>query len=137
LGPAWRLAAAGTGTRVSPPSPCPPSPCPHAHGRNIPGLYDISRREGARIPPTTEDVGPLRATLMDEYWRVTVDRNACLGSGLCAATAPEYFRLDDGRPRPLRELADPEDVVLATADPCPAEAIVVHDAAGRQLAPER
>lgn len=74
---------------------------------------------------------------MDEYWRVTVDRNACLGSGLCAGTAPEYFRLDDGRSRPIKELIDPDDIVVDAADTCPAEAIVVHDAAGRQLAPER
>jgi ferredoxin len=31
---------------------------------------------------------------MDECWTVTVDRDACLGSGMCAANAPRHFQLD-------------------------------------------
>jgi ferredoxin len=74
--------------------------------------------------------------VMSECWRVTVDREACLGSGVCAGTAPEYFRLEDGRSRPIREFVEPDEDVLDAADLCPAEAITVHDAAGHRLAPD-
>ena len=73
---------------------------------------------------------------MDERWKVTVDRDACLGSGVCAATAPRRFRLDGGKSRALQEEIEPDDIVLDVADTCPAEAITVHDAAGRRLAPD-
>jgi ferredoxin len=73
---------------------------------------------------------------MNERWRVTVDRGACLGSGLCAGSAPKHFRLEDGRSRPVEELIEPDEVVLDAAEMCPAEAISVYDAGGRLLAPE-
>ena len=72
---------------------------------------------------------------MDQCWKVTVDQDACIGSGICAGTAPEYFRLDGDRSRPIRELIEPDDVVLDVAETCPAEAITVYDNGGRQLAP--
>jgi ferredoxin len=68
-------------------------------------------------------------------WTVTVDRGACLGSGVCAATAPARFRLDGGRSRPVDGVIEPDDIVLDAAALCPAEAIAVHDARGRLLAP--
>jgi ferredoxin len=73
---------------------------------------------------------------MEECWRVTVDRDACLGSGMCAGTAPDHFRLDDGRSRPIEEVISPDDIVLDAAETCPAEAIRIYDDAGRQLAPD-
>ena len=73
---------------------------------------------------------------MNERWKVTVNRDACLGSGICAATAPRHFRLDDGKSRPLQEDIEPDDIVLDTADTCPAEAITVRNAAGHRLAPD-
>jgi ferredoxin len=73
---------------------------------------------------------------MSECWRISVDRDACLGSGLCAGSAPRYFRLDDGRSRPVTEVIEPDDVVLDAAELCPAEAITVTDADGTVLAPE-
>jgi ferredoxin len=70
-------------------------------------------------------------------WRVGVDPKRCQGTGVCAATAPGHFRVVDGRSRPLAELADPADVVLAAAESCPVEAITVHDTeTGEVLAPE-
>ena len=73
---------------------------------------------------------------MSEHWKITVNRDACLGSGVCAATARHHFRLDDGKSRPIQEDIEPDDTVLDAADTCPAEAITVHDAAGRRLAPD-
>ena len=73
---------------------------------------------------------------MSEHWKITVNRDACLGSGLCAGTAPRHFRLDDGRSRAIREDIEPDDIVLDAADTCPAEAITVDDAAGHRVAPD-
>jgi len=72
---------------------------------------------------------------MDECWKVTVNRDTCVGSGVCIGTAPRYFRLDDNRSRPIAENVDPDEDVLAAADTCPTESIIVRDAAGNQLAP--
>jgi ferredoxin len=73
---------------------------------------------------------------MSETWKVNVDRDACLGSGVCAGTAPRHFRLDGGRSRALREDIEPDDVVIDAADTCPAEAITVYDDTGRRIAPD-
>ena len=73
---------------------------------------------------------------MSECWTLTVDRDACLGSGLCASAAPRHFRLDDGRSRPIQKDIQPDDLVLDAAETCPAEAITVHDGAGHPIAPD-
>jgi ferredoxin len=73
---------------------------------------------------------------MDGRWKVTVNREACLGSGICAATAPRHFRLDNGRSRALQEDIEPDDIVLDTADTCPAEAIILYNAVGHRIAPD-
>lgn len=73
---------------------------------------------------------------MGECWKITVNRNTCVGAGVCIGTASRYFRLDDGRSRPIAETIDPDDEVLAAADVCPTESISVYDAAGRELAPQ-
>lgn len=72
---------------------------------------------------------------MDERWKVTVDRDVCVGSGVCAAAAREHFRLEEGKSRPINDVIDPDEVALDAAGTCPSEAIAVYDAAGRQLAP--
>ncbi|MGK5545177.1 ferredoxin [Streptomyces sp. URMC 127] len=58
-------------------------------------------------------------------WRVTVDRSACIGSGICAALAPDFFHLEDERSRPLRAATGPDEALLDAADSCPAAAITV------------
>lgn len=73
---------------------------------------------------------------MDERWKVTVNRDACLGSGICAATSPRHFRLDDRKSRAIQEDIEPDDIVLDIADTCPAEAIIVYNAAGHRIAPD-
>ncbi|SHF43918.1 ferredoxin [Streptoalloteichus hindustanus] len=72
-----------------------------------------------------------------QRWSVEVDREACIGSGMCAGSAPAFFELVDGRSRPLRAEVDADDEVLGVAESCPVEAILVRDVAtGAQLAPE-
>ncbi|MET8278898.1 ferredoxin [Micromonospora sp. NPDC005174] len=73
---------------------------------------------------------------MSTAWRIGVDAGRCIGTSICAGTAPEYFRLVGGLSAPLADVVDPAEVVLDAADSCPVEAITVRDATDdRLLAP--
>ncbi|AJC58752.1 putative ferredoxin [Streptomyces sp. 769] len=57
---------------------------------------------------------------------MAVDRGVCIGSGLCAGTAPERFRLDAARQsHPVEPEAEAAVGVLAAAEGCPVEAIAI------------
>ncbi|GAA0457100.1 ferredoxin [Streptomyces olivaceiscleroticus] len=63
---------------------------------------------------------------MGDRWQVAVDRGVCIGSGLCASTAPEGFRLDSARQsHPVTDEMAAQEAVLAAAEGCPVEAIVI------------
>lgn len=64
-------------------------------------------------------------------WHLEVDRKLCMGSGVCAGTAPGLFVLDGDHARPVRDEAEPAELVLDVADSCPVMAIVVKD--GREV----
>ncbi|SCG18730.1 ferredoxin [Micromonospora echinofusca] len=73
----------------------------------------------------------------NEQWRVHVDPTRCIGSGICAGTAPKHFVLVDGLARPLVERVAPDDALVDAADSCPMEAVIVSEADGlRRIAPE-
>jgi ferredoxin len=59
-------------------------------------------------------------------WRLEVE-DACIGSGVCASTAPRHFRLDDHRSHPLASPVEPDEAILGAAESCPVEAILVTD----------
>ena len=59
-------------------------------------------------------------------WQVSVDQAVCLGSGMCAALAPELFELDDVA-NPVKPDIEPDEVALDAADQCPAQAITVRE----------
>jgi ferredoxin len=70
-------------------------------------------------------------------WQVEVDARLCLGSGVCAGTAPDHFRVVDGVSRPVRDEIEPADPALDAAESCPVEAITIRDKeTGAKLAPE-
>ncbi|RAO04350.1 ferredoxin [Micromonospora noduli] len=74
---------------------------------------------------------------MSTAWRIGVDSSRCIGTSICAGTAPEHFRLVDGLSAPLADVVAPADVILDAADSCPVEAITVHDVADdRLIAPQ-
>lgn len=74
---------------------------------------------------------------MSAGWRVHVDPTRCIGSGICAGTAPGHFVLVDGLSRPLAERVVPADAVLDAAESCPMEAIIVSEMESRRrIAPE-
>ncbi|MFB6634746.1 ferredoxin [Streptomyces sp. NPDC056362] len=63
---------------------------------------------------------------MGDRWRVEVDRSVCIGSGLCVNHAPDGFRLDTARQsHPSEPEADAGERLLAAAEGCPVEAILI------------
>ncbi|MEE6263833.1 ferredoxin [Plantactinospora sonchi] len=74
---------------------------------------------------------------MSGGWRVSVDPERCIGSGICAGTAAAHFRLVDGLATPVARTTPPAESVRDAAESCPVEAITVRDAADdRLIAPE-
>ena len=68
---------------------------------------------------------------MTELWTVEVDTAVCVGSGLCAANAPECFSLDtSGRARQPEAPVVAADEVLEAAENCPATAITLRRTTG-------
>ncbi|MET7640843.1 ferredoxin [Streptomyces sp. NPDC005438] len=60
--------------------------------------------------------------------RIQVDRNRCVGSGMCAFTAPDVFTQDDegvSEVLPGHELDGEKPVVSEAAQACPVQAIEV------------
>ncbi|MEV0715133.1 ferredoxin [Asanoa sp. NPDC050611] len=56
--------------------------------------------------------------------------SACIGSGVCAGTAPHHFAIGpDNRSRPVATPLEPHEAILDAAVSCPMEAITVTDAA--------
>ena len=57
--------------------------------------------------------------------RAYVDQDTCIGCGLCAATCPEVFELnDDGKAQTVADTTDDNrDAVMEAIDGCPVSAI--------------
>jgi ferredoxin len=75
------------------------------------------------------EVSPARADPgagAGDRWNVEVDRSLCIGSAQCVHTAPDGFRLDTARQsHPTGPETDANEKVLAAAENCPVEAIVI------------
>ena len=69
-------------------------------------------------------------------WRIAVDHTKCMGTALCAGTRPDRFQLKGNHSQPVQDEVEPDDELIDIADSCPTEAITVHDANGKLLAPE-
>ncbi|CAL9317437.1 MULTISPECIES: ferredoxin [unclassified Streptomyces] len=63
-------------------------------------------------------------------WTVEVDPGLCMGSGMCAALAPDLFRLEGAYAEPVRGRIGEDERALDAADSCPALAITVRDGTG-------
>ncbi|SDD08783.1 ferredoxin [Actinokineospora iranica] len=68
-------------------------------------------------------------------WTVRVDATACMGSGVCAGSRPDVFRLAGRHSEAVRAAVPPDDAVLDVADTCPASAITVTDETGAEIGP--
>ncbi|MFF9347387.1 ferredoxin [Streptomyces sp. NPDC014734] len=63
---------------------------------------------------------------MGDRWTVEVDRGVCIGSGMCVNHAPDGFALDTARQsRPRSPETGADERVLAAAEGCPVEAIMI------------
>ena len=63
--------------------------------------------------------------------RISVDRETCMGSGVCCVYAPRTFELDDAGISTVRDPSgDGPDEVRAAAEGCPTRSIVVREGEG-------
>jgi len=68
--------------------------------------------------------------------RVHIDRERCIGSENCVASAPSVFRLDaEGKAVLLDPSTVDVEALLLVAEICPTEAIILEDGAGNQVFP--
>ena len=59
-------------------------------------------------------------------WKVAVDRDACIGDGICASLCPDVFELDDdGKSKVIKEVIEDDlyDCVKEAVDSCPVSCI--------------
>ncbi|MFC5220665.1 ferredoxin [Streptomyces coerulescens] len=69
-----------------------------------------------------------------DRWTVEIESSICVGSGLCAATAPDCFTLDTaGRAVSAHRIVEPADEILEAAENCPATAISLHSGDGKEI----
>ena len=68
-------------------------------------------------------------------WKLSVDKNLCIGSAMCVAIAADRFVLDERqRSGPVEAEIDPDELVRDAAASCPSEAIGLVDAdTGRRI----
>jgi len=66
-------------------------------------------------------------------WKISVDKDVCIGSAMCIAIAPDRFVLDERqRSGSVEAEIDPDEVVRDAAASCPSEAISLVDTATGQ-----
>jgi ferredoxin len=68
--------------------------------------------------------------------RLRIDREKCIGSENCIASAPSAFRLDeDGKAVLLDPATVDDETLLLAAELCPTEAIIVEEDDGTRIYP--
>ncbi len=73
--------------------------------------------------PNSNGVNPMAS------YRISIDREACVGDRLCCETAPDTFDMDeDGKSVVKNPEGDPPKIVLAAAMSCRLQAISLFDA---------
>lgn len=72
-------------------------------------------------------------------YKVKLLRDVCIGAASCVAVAPKAFALDDqGKVITVDTLAEVSDAqLLAAAQSCPVDAIIVEDENGNQIWPKK
>lgn len=70
-------------------------------------------------------------------YRVEVIREQCISAGSCVVLAEQTFDLDEENlVRVKQQNGNSDEDILAAAQSCPVDAIVVYDDAGNQVWPE-
>lgn len=63
-----------------------------------------------------------------DAWRLEVDVERCVASGICVSAEPGYFSLGDDAAHVLRAVVPPDPALVALVDACPSRAIGIHTA---------
>jgi ferredoxin len=71
-------------------------------------------------------------------YKIEIDRDACVGDGLCVDEAPDTFEMDDEDIAVvINPAGDDSEAILDAAQACPSDAIILHDAeTGAKVWPE-
>lgn len=59
--------------------------------------------------------------------KITVDKEKCIGCGLCASIAPNSFKLneEEGKVDPINPPKDDEQTIKSAAESCPVQSIII------------
>ncbi len=70
-------------------------------------------------------------------YKIKVLRDLCIGAASCVAITPKVFELDsEAKAILLDENADTPENILASAQSCPVNAIIIEDENGNQVWPK-
>lgn len=70
-------------------------------------------------------------------YKIKVLRDICIGAASCVAISPKVFALDnEAKAVILDQEADTPDNILAAAQSCPVNAIIIEDENGKQIWPK-
>jgi ferredoxin len=64
---------------------------------------------------------------MEPKIMITIDRDRCMGSGVCSFHAPATFDLDDTCKAVVTGVNDPVDAIRNAAESCPQRAITLQE----------
>ncbi len=65
---------------------------------------------------------------MAKKWKITIDRNLCIGAASCVALADKTFGLDgENKAVVLEGEGDPPEAIKLAAESCPTKAIILID----------
>lgn len=70
-------------------------------------------------------------------YKITIDRELCIGAATCVAVAPKAFALDNEAKAILLPTVNEEtdQTILDAAKSCPVAAIILADETGKQIYP--
>jgi len=70
--------------------------------------------------------------------KIEIDRDECIGDGICADEAPNTFEMDDDEKAVVKEgSTDSHECILGAAENCPTDAIrIAHKDTGETLYPK-
>ncbi len=60
---------------------------------------------------------------------VKIDKDKCIGCGICASLAEDYFEidLDTGKAKVIKQPGGKNEEIISVAESCPVEAIIIED----------
>ena len=74
----------------------------------------------------------------DKKYKISIDKDVCIGCGSCSAIAPNTFKIgSDTKAEVKKADGDDEKTILQAAKSCPVEAIKIKDSSGKQIFPKK